>query len=55
MVQLVSPLQAEDGRLTPQSVASQLWDVLQDRKDGASLGDIINLVGLSEGDVQPVR
>lgn len=55
MVQLVSPLQAEDGRLDGQSTASKLWDVLVEEKNGVTLSELSGLAGLKEEDVQLVR
>mmetsp|Transcript_3407 Transcript_3407/g.9853 ORF Transcript_3407/g.9853 Transcript_3407/m.9853 type:complete len:453 (+) Transcript_3407:122-1480(+) len=54
MVQLVSPLQAEDGRLDGQSTASKLWDVLVEEKNGVTLSELSGLAGLKEEDVQLV-
>ncbi len=55
MVKLVSPLQAEDGRLSAPSVASQLWDVLVDQAAGLRLSEISDLTALPEEDLEPVR
>lgn len=47
---LVSPLQAEDGRLggdlSEQTTASALWDVLVDQASGFTLDEIVDLAAL---------
>lgn len=55
---LVSPLQAEDGRLggglSEQTTASALWNVLVDQATGLTLDEIVDLSALSKDDCEVV-
>jgi hypothetical protein len=56
---LVSPLQAEDGRLGGDlgepNTASVLWDALVEAPSGLALDELVELVALDKEDCEVVR